>query len=280
MLNVAIRNLLILSASAVVVTSCGESADTKAARALLEQAKTCLDEGNFTRSLELLDSIESAYPAEIAQRREGLHLRPKAIEGVTLRQLETTDSLIAALQIENERLSSAIRFVENPVEGYYVSTSAVKGDFIGTNGIQPRITPEGIFYIVSSVGRPVKSTAVTLTSGGESATTATVAHDDERNYRRNGVEVITFMASECDTLGRFALTHRDQPMKLTFDGATPYTIDFQAARVEELASVYEAATAVNRGKKAQLDKTRLERQLALSRSQQARTFQDEAQGEE
>ena len=81
MLNVAIRNLLILSASAVVVTSCGESADTKAARALLEQAKICLDEGNFTRSLELLDSIESAYPAEIAQRREGLHLRPKAIEG-------------------------------------------------------------------------------------------------------------------------------------------------------------------------------------------------------
>lgn len=280
MLNVAIRNLFLLSASAVIMTSCGESADTKAARALLEEAKTCLEEGNYTRSLELLDSIESAYPAEIAQRREGLHLRPKAIEGVTLRQLETTDSLLAVLQIENERLSSAILFVENPVEGYYVSTAAVKGDFIGTTGVQPRITPEGIFYIVSSVNHPVKSTAVTLTCGGETATSATVAYDDERNYRRNGIEVITFMASECDTLGRFALAHRDRSMKLTFEGAKPYTIDLPASRVEELASVYEAASAVNRGKKAQLDKARLERQLAVARSQQARTFQDPAQSAE
>lgn len=255
----------------IMMTGCADK-EKKAAEGLLEGARTSIEQKEYQAALAMLDSLDKGYPKQTALRRKGMSLRPLAMEGAILKELATTDSLIAVLTVENEQQKENLRFVEHPVEGYFVSSKEKMGEFIGTNGIQGRISPDGIFYIVSSTTKPVKSTAVTLRAGSEEARSKTVAHDDERNYRRNGVEVITFMSSECDTLGRFAENHRGEAMTLTFEGEKPYTMELRGEDVDRLAETYANSLLVMKSKKAQFNKARLERSLEVARNQQAKTY--------
>ncbi len=273
MYNVA-NKLIITTLGSVILTACGSS-DHDAAMSLYDQAKAETEAGHYVAALSLLDSIDAAYPSEIDIRRKGMHLRPKAIEGETLKELSVADSLLAVLEIRGNELKQQMEFVENPVEGYYVPKGSGGGDFIGTTGIQARMSPDGNFYIVSSLKKPIKSTAISLSAGGEEARTSTVEYDGERNDRSMGAEVITFMQAECDTLGKFAVSHRGMPMKLNFYGSGTYTIDLPTDQAEALADLYNSAGTVRDYRLAQLNKSRLEKQLDIARSQLARTYSEE-----
>lgn len=268
----------IITALSAALLLCGcVDKEKRAAEELLDQVKENIENKNYKLAIAQLDTLDHVYKAQVELRREGMQLRPLAIEGAALRDLESTDSLIAVLTIENEKKKESLRFVENPVEGYFVSSKEKAGTFMGSNGIQARISPDGIFYIVSSTTRPVKSTGVTLKAGDKEAKSKNVKYDDERNYRRNGIEVITFMRAECDTLGKFATAHRGEEMSLTFEGEKPYTVKFTTEDAERLAEVYECSQLFMDCQLAQTKKARLEKSLELARNQQARTFSPDSQ---
>lgn len=264
------RLIFAFSTAVIIFTGCVDK-EKKAAQQLLDDVRLNIENKEYNLALSRLDTIDDIYKNQIEIRREGMRLRPLAIQGSTLQQLVSVDSLIAVLTIENEKIKENIRYVDNPVEGYYISAKE-KNNFIGSNGIQARMSPDGVFNLVSSTNKPVKSTAVTLKAGEYQASTKSVEYDDERNYRRNGIEVITFMLSESDTLPKFAEAHKGEKMTLTFEGEKPYTIDFSEDDAERLIDMYNNANLVWRSKKAQFDKARLEKTLELSRSQQARTY--------
>lgn len=266
---------LILSAALISVaglSSCGGD-DNKGAQELLLQAETALGAKDYEKAIALTDSIKNAYPKAIDQRREALHIATRATEGLTLLRLEQADSLSAVLGARGDSLQRLMKFVKNPIEGYYVASTTNPTAFIGSNGIQARVSPEGDFYLISSLkAKSVKSTSVTVSNGNASASTSSVAHDGERNDRSMGAEVITFISAECDTVGRFIMENAESPLTLTFNGSSSYSMPLPASQAKEIALVYDYASTLRRFKVAALEKERLGRALDIARSQAARTF--------
>jgi len=278
MFNAAIKPshaLLSAMAALALLTSCSGSGDKAKAKALLDEATAAYDARNYTGALALTDSIKSAYPAEIDVRRQALHLATRATEGLTVQRLQEADSLVAVLGVKGDSLQRLVKFVKNPIEGYYTGVST-DPESVGTvNGLQARISPEGDFYVISSLkGKNIKSTSVTVSCNGQNASTTPVAHDGERNDRSMGAEVITFMGVECDSLGRFIERYRAAPMTLTFNGSTSYSMPLPATQASEIATLYEYATTLRRAKLANIEKERLTRALDIARNQAAKTYVD------
>ncbi len=280
MLNVAtkFRSLLLLavagSACVSILTACNDP-KKKEAEHMLVSAQEAYESGFYQQAIDLLDSIDTNYPRQIDVRRSGMSLRPKAFEKMTIEMLEETDSLLAFAEVNAEAMKNVLSYVEHPIEGYYVSSRLKNAEPSKAEGIYARMSPEGLFYIVSSANKGTLSTSITLTSGNESATSATVDYDGERNDRSMEREMITFMQGECDTIGHFSLTHSMQPVSLTFGGAKPHTIKLSPEQVAAVAEVYGASQLYNRIKLLRLQKQHLEQQLTLTRSQIARTFREE-----
>lgn len=278
MCNAAINKTLILLSlplllGSMSVTSCSGNGDKDKAEALLSEATTACDAGKYELALSLTDSLKRAYPEQIDTRRKGLHITAKATEGLTLRNLERADSTLAVLGERGDSLSHLVKWVNNPIEGYYVAAGASAAPVSSATGLYARVSPEGDFYLISVLKSPaVKSTSVTVSCGADQASTATVAHDGERNDRSMGAEVITFIGSECDDAGRFIADHAGQPVKVTFNGQRSHSATLSSTQAAEIATLYNYATTVREAKIAAIEKTRLERMLDTARSQAARTF--------
>lgn len=267
------RTLLSALAAAGLLAACSGSGDTAKAQALLDEATTAYDSHDYAGALALTDSIKSAYPGEIDVRRQALHLATRATEGLTVQRLQEADSLAAVLGVRGDSLQRLVKFVQNPIEGYYTGASTNPENIGSVNGLQARISPDGDFYIISSLkGKSVKSTSVSVSCDGQSASTTAVAHDGERNDRSMGAEVITFMGVECDSLGRFINAHRSAPMTLTFNGASSYSMPLPQAQASEIATLYEYAVTLRQAKLANIEKERLTRALDIARNQAAKTY--------
>lgn len=267
------RPLVSALAALSILASCSGSGDKAKAEALLAEATAAYDARNYAGAITLTDSIKSAYPAEIDVRRQALHLATRATEGLTVQKLQEADSLVAVLGVRGDSLQRLVKFVKNPIEGYYTGASTDPESVGAVNGLQARISPDGDFYIISSLkGKPAKSTSVTVSCNGESASTASVPHDGERNDRSMGAEIITSMGVECVSLGRFINKHRATLMTLTFNGSSSHSMPLPAIQASEIATLYDYATTLRQAKLASIEKERLTRMLDIARSQAAKTY--------
>lgn len=259
------------------LASCSSS-DKEKAESLYAQAQERMSQGDYEMAIAMLDSMDHTYPSEVEVRRKGMHLRPQVIEKNSLRELSQTDSLLAVTQLKSDSIAKYICKVDNPIEPYYVAADFKGKDVTSAPGLYARITPDGQFYILSSVNRTVNSSSVTVAMpNGVSAQTSPVPYDGERNDRQGGCEVITFMQAECDTLGSLISTNRDAKFTLTFNGNKSYSMPLPENQQKGIATMYEAASLLRKLKVYQIRKAHLEKQLELARSQQARTFNEEKQ---
>lgn len=256
-----------------VITACSDG-DKDKAQALYNEATAAVEDGKYSKAIELLDSIDKAYPSQVDLRRTGMHLKAKAIEGYTVAELQTTDSLLAVATSDSEAMKEVVTFVSNPVEGYYVASTQKDVAVEANEGLHSRISPDGVFYVISSAKAGTLSTGVELSAHGVRAASAQIQPDGERNDRSRGSEIITFTQMECDTLGHFALDHVGEPLTLTFTGEKNRSITLPAAQAKALADMYAAANIFRRLRLLQLKKNKLEQQLTIARSQQARTYSD------
>lgn len=278
MFNAATKTIAGVMLAALV--ACSGDNEKKLAQALYDQAEEAIDAAHYSTAVMLIDSLKTTYPRQIDIRRRALHLTARAGEGLALQRLQSADSLLAAITAESEAMRDQIKQVDNPVEKYYVAASAKPAEFIGSDGLQARLSPDGQLYIISSLGsRKVKSTAVAVESTGERAETSSVAHDGERNDRTMGAEVITFMGVECDSLANFIAAHAADPITLTFMGEKNYSMTLPKSQAEEIAVVTRYATLLRRGRAAVVEKEKQQRILDTARSQAARTFTEEAPAE-
>lgn len=270
MLNAAIK--ILTAALCSVVIACGtQNNGHDEARQLLDRAKAECEAGNITLSTELLDSLDKTYPGLIDIRRESLHVRAMIKERETVSQLEMTDSLAAVLSVRVDSLKNCLEWIANPIEGYYIST----GSSLPPTGIEARVAPDGVFYIVSSLsGHNIGHTSITLSSSGWEAASGTVSRDGERNRVENGTEYVHFVGEEADTIGAFAADHAGQPLTLTFNGTSGYSRPLTMGEQQHLITVYEYASGLRRLKVAALEHERLEKLLTTARSQVARTMPD------
>lgn len=258
--------------------SCGnDTSEQDAARELYNKADSAYKEQNYILSQQLIDSLQAKYPKQISIQRDALHLRPKAIEGATINEIEVCDSLIATLQQQKMQLESKFVFVNNPqlVDGYYVAKTNANSNLFGRTGIESRITPEGRFYILSSLtAKPIKHTSISLICGNQEVKSLDVPYDGERNYRSSGTEMITFVPEECDTLGRFASINRDKSITMVFNGKSSYKQKLSVGDIKAIADTYELSELILELASAKRKRELLDQQLMLARNQIARTMKD------
>lgn len=271
----ATKILTATAISFVLFVSCGQSDTGEAeARKLLTEAQAALENGDAKLSLSLLDSLDSRFAKYVSVRRDGINLRARAQERYFQRELEMADSLAAVLAVRVDSIKNTrLRWVNEPMEGYYIA----EGSELPPTGVEGRLTPEGEFFMVSSLqGHPISHTAISLTDGaGKSARSADVAYDGEANRRSGGNERIYFAGEGIDTIGHFAFENRRGPLTLTFEG-TVYTRPLTTGELENLATVYEYAWSLRQMKVAGLRHESLERKLDIARQQVARTTPDKS----
>lgn len=277
--NMKYTTILILATTLLFTLSgCLKSESEVSAEGLLAQAKNAVDASDTSLATTLLDSIDRAYPSETKVRRQALELRPKIVETETLKQIASTDSLLSFYEDQYRMLLEKMKLINDPqlVEPYYVAKKAYRDDFVNTTGIQARVDEIGQFYLISSVkGLNLKHTSVTVTVDSEQASTATIPYDGAANYRIEGSELVTYMTSQCEEIGKFAATHRTGLGKLTFNGAKSHTIQLQPAQISAIADAYEFSQSIVQARELYVQREKLERQLQIARDQQAQFIKTE-----
>lgn len=160
------------------------------------------------------------------------------------------------------------------VEPYIVAKKANKALF-ETTGIQARITTDGEFYVISSlVGMPIKHTSVSFICGNNEVSTLTAEYDGDRNCRSGSTEMITFINTECDTLGVFARANAGKSITLRFNGSKSKNVKISKEDINTFAMTHEYASVISDLKSAFRYKEFLDQQLLLARDQIARTLDE------
>lgn len=275
MFNVSIKSIPFFAAL-LLLGSCGKSPERQAAEALLTQADAEIAAGNSEKAMVLLDSIASAFPGETEVRKDALALRPKAVQAATIREIEQTDSLIAALELEYKDVEGKMKKISGKElpEPYFVPAEGYNPDFVSSTGVQARVDLVGQFYLLSSVaGKNLRHVAVEFSNGNESVETKHVSADGETNFRFGGSELITYEPGGCDTIGEFFLNNRNAALKGAFISEngkkTPFRLS--PAQVGAIADAYRYSRSIVVAREAAVKRQKLDRQLQIARDQIART---------
>lgn len=273
MLNEVCKSIVVALCATSMLVSCGPDAEEQAANRLLEDARAAIDNKKFDEAIGLLDTLSVLHPKMTKVIKKAIELRPTAIEGAVIRQMELTDSTLAVATWRADSLTSLFRTVNDPrlVEPYTIAKAA-PGNLYSRTGIEARVTPEGAFSIISSLNGPkIRHTSITLSHGNESATSESVPVGSEANYSINGSETVTFSVHKCDTIGEFAANHDNMPLKLTFNGNKSHSIKLSPKEVHTIADTYRLATTRQEVIMLTKKKEILRAKLQLARDQQART---------
>ncbi len=263
--------ILAVALFAAFTVSCSNSGDSEKAGQMFSSATEAYESGRPEATIALLDSIDKKFPGEVDLRRKGMHLRAKAQERLTVTELEHTDSLLATLQLENQQLAGNLKKVDNPIEPYYVAA----GFTPAPTGIEARMSPDGVVYLVSSLsGHAVKHCQVSASNGSGSASTARVSPDGERCEWSGKEETVHFIGAECDSLIRF-ITLSETPVTVTWSGKGTYSRPLTVGEKTAIGNVGRYAATVTAIKVASLEHERLEKKLETVRSQIARTYNEE-----
>lgn len=268
-----LKNFIILSCISLGMAACNGAKDNQANQ-LLGEAESFINNNEYSKALEILDTLDARYPDNVQCKRKSMHLRPLAKEGMTIKEIQTNDSLLAYYRHVKDSLTDRFTFVDNPqlVEGYYVIKEYANSTLFNRNGVEARITPEGEFYMISSlVSQPVKHTSVALTNSNGEVSTATVDYDGERNYRYGNTEMITFTGIECDTLGAFLTANPGVKTNIVFKGTKNASFPLSANDRKSIELSYIMAKALSQEKFLTRKHEYLDRQLILARDQAART---------
>lgn len=268
---------VIVMALPVVATSCGESAEEKAAKEMLAQVSVLMTQGDYEQALALVDTLPVMYPKQIKVRQAALDLKPAIIELATDGEIDKAEADIEAVQQRFADAREKMKRIddENLVEGYWIPSSFKVKDFLATTGIQPRVTDDGSFNIVSEVNNAgtLHHSAIMLSaSNGDKAESGAVPYDDELNYRINNSETVTFGESKVDSIGKFAVAHYGEPLKLTFLGENGKTkeVKLSAQDVSGIADAYVMGKLQKEGKALVAKHQLLLRKRDLAREQQKR----------
>lgn len=268
-------NSIVTASAVLVIVSCGSSAkNDDAAAALLQQAQSAIDAGDCEQALTLLDSIDHAYPKALQIRSQAIDLRPRAIEKIAVAAIEEADSAIARADREVARLTPMMTMHENKEigESYYTPSQTDNASFVNTTGISVRVNGQtGELYLVSSVnpGRIDQRYVTFADNAGNVVSTDTIAADSPANFINGNSELLEFLPRYCGRIADFVAANDGAPMTATIVGDKgSRTVKIGAKTSEAIANAARLSQALTQGRKAVMERDRLEQNLQVARKQQ------------
>ncbi|MBD5379329.1 MAG: hypothetical protein HDR74_05465 [Bacteroides sp.] len=250
-----------------------------AADKLVDNAQALINQGNAAQAILTLDSLNTLYPGEIEAGRRALSIRPKAIELLTIAEIQTTDSLIAIYSIENQQYINSIQKIDNKelLEPYFVSKSGYDPSFMNSTGIQSRVDNIGQFYIMSSVnGTQLHHNSITIKSNAGEVSTEAVPADSDSNFEVDAAELVTYSPQSCDTIGYFLSQNPEATYTVIFNGANGKNISrkLTPAQVKGIIDAWKYSRSIVQARDLAARKQMLDQRLQIARDQIARTSKE------
>lgn len=265
--NIAISILTIASTS-ISFSSCGSNQDDKAAsaKALFDDARTALDNGNAKECISLLDSLDKNYLSEFDIIEQSMTLRPKALIELSKAEIDSTEAVINDNRNRLDSLKPLMTHIDVPgTEGYSLVKTIVDPNFMNRTGISPRVSEIGEFYLVTSVNPAgnLKHWSVSAVVGNQIATTDTVACDGALNFRTHNSEVITFTPAGSKAIGELVANNSNLPVKIIFNGENgkSKSITLSTTQIDAMATTYRYALAINDMRNATINVERLKTRI-------------------
>lgn len=268
----AISKSLAIAACVLALASCGGNDDKDKAEALLTEVEQQLAAGNPDQALVLMDSLDSAYPAEIETRRKLLALRPQAMEATLVRQMQAADSIRAFAQAELDQITPLMRHVPGkaPIDGHYVVANASKGDIMGKTTFEPRVDDDNLlfFIVANNAGRPIGISRVQLTSEDGACESKDI--NPALVVVVEGKEAARFSPESVADLGQWA---SEQPAitggAIIASNGKQVNVKFTKAEAEAFATAWRFAVLSRKVKDATALYLKLNNQLQVARDQGA-----------
>lgn len=266
------KKILLFAAAALVLSACGsKNNDSELADALVAEASTALDRGDFDRASELLDSVSARFPHEVDAGRAALRLRPRVMERKTAQEIVELQALMAATSQYVDSLSQHFNSVGRSADQLepYMIHKDVPANWRERNTAVARLSPSGEFYVISSLaGRSTKHTAISMGADGVTVISGEVPFDSESILSR---ESVRFAAGKADTLGVFAARMDGRALRLDFvGGAKAPSVTLSPAEVHAMADTWRLSRALSTIAPSARRLEQLKAKLQVSRDQQAR----------
>lgn len=276
MSNAATKFLSISSILIVLclIPACSKDSN-KQAESLLNSAEESFANHDYDKTLTLLDSIDKTYPKAIEIRKQAMNIRPKAIEGALINKIAENDSMLAVNLLMGDSLCRNLTKVDNPLEPYYISKSDANATSqYSVEGLHGRVAPDGMFYIIASSKGTTPFTTVILESDNGTAQTTEVNPDGERNKILDSNRVVTYIAGECDAIGKLLTSNPSAPVKVSLKSGDKTIKQFILSHNQQkgIIETYLTAETFRKCHRLRIEKNKLEKQLSISRQQIANTL--------
>lgn len=263
-----------ISIALLALAACGgDDPDKKAAQELLSEITLDLDAGRAEHALQLMDTLNTKYGAQLEERKQAMALRPAAIQAVTLARMQAADSIIAATTLEMEQLKPLFTHVPGgDLEGYYRAADA-KGDFLAPAlAIEPRVNDDNmLYYIVAQAkGKGLGISQIALFTASEQCESQRIPAGSPRVVDLEGAELASFLPEEVDALGQWAWEHKDDIKGgLIYTASDSKKVSLTPAQARAFGTAWRYANAATRLRTASILREKLDRQLQVARDQAA-----------
>lgn len=161
-----------LSVVALLLASCGESVDSKAAK-LLEQANVAYEAGEYQNAKMLIDSIRNSYPTAFAARRGALELMRTVELAEQQRSLDHCQAMLGTLTARRDSMLVDFEYEKDnryQDEGSYIVSSQAGRLNVFNSLLRARVTESGVAYITSVYrGKRIAHSAVKVSADGSYA---------------------------------------------------------------------------------------------------------------
>lgn len=256
---------LTLALSALgVLSSCGPSAEERAAAELLGQAEGLYDMKEYQSAIDSIKALNERYPKFADIRKSGLRIQAQATESLVKDSIEAIEPVLAESTLRCDSLQGLFTEVKasaEGIDGYYVPKSTGTSTGMDATGIQPRVSTEGYFYLAANIsGRTVGLNRLKISAGNESWTSQPVSAT--RILTVEGSEIASLSPEEVAGLGPWLAGHGAKGLKGTFEGSRG-TVSFAVSPAlrERIMLCEEYATALQTKRSASIQREKLERKL-------------------
>lgn len=266
-----IRLILLLALASL--TAC-KSEERKAAESLLARAQSLIQNGEYTRAIEIIDSLNATYPKEVEARKQSTPLRIQALKEYSEQQYAMTDSLIDALEPQLAAYEAQFRHVgsgDPDIPGYFIAKAVYNPDFASSTSMEARVNDMdySLYLVAVNSGKPIGIGQVILTTDdGESMSTAELAFDNPRRGDTDpyGSDLATFTYKEAADLAKWVAENAPRMKYATFVGADGQTsVKFSPAQAKALADTYQFSDVAFKLHAAKVLNQKLEKQLVTAR---------------
>ncbi len=152
----AIKSLIIIGAI-TLFSACADNSRQQTAEELLNQATELSTAGDYSGAIDCLDTLDIKYRDCVEQRRKGSQLRIETLIRLTQDSITIDENRRPALQSKVDSLRQLFKTVSlEGTEGFIVHSKLFTGSDLNSTTIQPRIDPDGYFFVVANVsGRKI-----------------------------------------------------------------------------------------------------------------------------